>query len=316
MKVSIILPVYNAERYLERCLESILQQTLHEFELLCIDDGSGDSSYAILQRYAENDNRIKVYCQEHKGVSAARNTGLQYCRGEYIAFIDADDCVEPDYLEWLYTAAVEKKVKIAVCGHDIVHGTNTVPEQIAHTGYIAQQEALRYALSHYGYQGYLWNKIFHRSLFTDCAICFDTKIHVLEDLLFTCQCMMQVTEIYYEPVVKYHYNKQAGSTNKFTEKSVSMFYASCKLIELFQGADYEDALEIAKSWHSQSAGATYIYYEKIKQKEKALFYKNEQKRYLKEYLQWNQNDVKMILRGLLIAYMPKLAVMLKSIREK
>jgi len=316
MKVSVILPIYNAEQHLEQCLESILQQTLCEFELLCIDDGSSDKSYQILQSYAEKDTRIKLYQQKNMGASAARNTGLQQCIGEYVAFLDSDDWVEPDYLEWLYTTAIEKKVKIAICGHDVIVGKQSITERIEKTGYLSQAEALQYALSHHGYQGYLWNKLFHRSLFSNNTICFDTEIHVLEDLLFTCQCIMQISEIYYDPVVKYHYNKQAGSTSKFTEKSVSMFQASCKLMELFQNEKHELLLIMAKSWHCQSAGAAYMYYEKQCQKQKAMFYKKEQKRYLKEYLQCNQSNIKMIVRGLLITYMPKLAVLLKSIKKK
>jgi glycosyltransferase involved in cell wall biosynthesis len=98
-KISIIVPVYNSENTLDRCIQSILAQTWKDFELILTDDGSDDSSLAICRRYAENDSRVKVFRQSHAGASAARNTGIRHSSGEYLMFVDADDFIEPEMLE-------------------------------------------------------------------------------------------------------------------------------------------------------------------------------------------------------------------------
>lgn len=316
MKISVIIPIYNAGQYLSKCLESILNQTMTDFELVCINDGSTDSSGLIVKQYIQKDSRIKLYSQENKGVSAARNYGIERAEGEYIAFVDADDWVEPDYLEWLYNAATKRNVKIAICGHDIVTDETNITEPGMETGLLSSNAALEIALRPNGYQGYLWNKLFHRSLFFDTGIRLKQNIFLLEDLLCVCQCMMQVSQIYYESEVKYHYNQKAGSTYRFREKSVTMFQASCELMKLFQDDEYAVQLKMAKCWHSQSAGAAYLYYAAQQNYKEAAFYKKEQKRYVKEYFLCNKKRPKQLLRGILITYMPKVAVWLKKIREK
>ena len=100
-KISVIIPVYNAEKYLRRCVDSILAQIFTDFELLLIDDGSKDKSGVICDEYAKKDNRVKVFHKENGGVSSARNLGLDNARGEWIGFIDSDDMVKPEYLDGL-----------------------------------------------------------------------------------------------------------------------------------------------------------------------------------------------------------------------
>lgn len=99
MKVSVIIPVYNVEKYLESCLESIKSQTFTDYELILINDGSTDESVAIMRRYAKTDARIRIISQSNRGVSAARNLGLSVAEGEYVLFVDSDDTILPDALE-------------------------------------------------------------------------------------------------------------------------------------------------------------------------------------------------------------------------
>ena len=106
--ISVIVPVYNVEPYLTRCLDSILVQTFSDFELLLVDDGSSDCCGAICDTYAQKDSRVRVYHQTNAGVSHARNTGLDHARGQYVVFVDSDDYVLPGYLHSLYED---------VCGH-------------------------------------------------------------------------------------------------------------------------------------------------------------------------------------------------------
>ena len=110
VKVSVIVPVYNVEKYLEECLESIIDQSLRDIEIVCVNDGSTDGSLSILEEYAKLDDRIKIISQENQGLAAARNTGLDNISGDYVYFIDSDDFLELNALEELYNVSVEKSL--------------------------------------------------------------------------------------------------------------------------------------------------------------------------------------------------------------
>lgn len=116
IKVSIIIPVYNAEKYLRVALDSLINQTLKEIEIICVDDGSTDSSYEILEEYAKKDDRFTVLRQKNKYAGAARNVGMQYARGEYLSFLDADDFFKPDMLEKAYNCGVSESADVVVFG--------------------------------------------------------------------------------------------------------------------------------------------------------------------------------------------------------
>ena len=111
-KISIIIPVYNVEKFLPACLDSVLNQTLENFEVVCVNDGATDNSLNILKEYAQKDPRIKVITQENKGLSEARNTGLKNAQGEYILFLDSDDTIHPQTLEICHTLAQKEKAQM------------------------------------------------------------------------------------------------------------------------------------------------------------------------------------------------------------
>lgn len=114
--ISVIVPVYRVEQYLDACIESILGQTFQDFELILVDDGSPDNCGEICDRYAGQDARIRAVHQENRGLSGARNTGTGLAEGEYITYIDSDDRIGPEYLEVLYNNAVEYRAQVSVCG--------------------------------------------------------------------------------------------------------------------------------------------------------------------------------------------------------
>ncbi|WP_292822505.1 glycosyltransferase [Methanobrevibacter sp.] len=115
IKLSIIIPVYNVEKYLEECLDSVLNQTLKETEIICIDDGSTDNSLNILKEYSKKDKRVKIITKENGGQASARNLGIKEAQGEYIAFVDSDDFIEPEMFEKLYTKSKDNKLDLAMC---------------------------------------------------------------------------------------------------------------------------------------------------------------------------------------------------------
>lgn len=117
-KVSVIIAVYNVEKYLRQCMDSVVNQTLHDIEIICVDDGSTDNSLSILKDYQIKDARVKIYAQQNKGAGAARNLGLQYAAGAYLAFLDADDFFELDMLEKAYAAIRAAQAQIVVFRSD------------------------------------------------------------------------------------------------------------------------------------------------------------------------------------------------------
>ncbi len=123
--ISVIVPIYNVEEYLSGCLESILSQNFSDFEIICIDDGSTDESGSILEMYASKDSRIRTVHQENKGLSSARNVGLDMARGEYIAFCDSDDYYHPDFLKKLYETITQTQADVVTCSLVATHEKNT-----------------------------------------------------------------------------------------------------------------------------------------------------------------------------------------------
>lgn len=115
IKISIVIPTYNVEKYIQECINSLLKQTFRDFEIICIDDGSTDKTLELLQKYQLQDNRIKIIKQEHAGAAPARNTGITLAQGEYIQFLDSDDYFEPTMLEDLYNHAIKFNTDITIC---------------------------------------------------------------------------------------------------------------------------------------------------------------------------------------------------------
>ena len=111
-KISVIIPVYNTAKFLRQCLDSVVTQTLHDIEIICIDDGSTDASLDILNEYAENDSRITILTQQNKGAGAARNAGMRAAHGEYIHFLDSDDMISPGAYKVLYETASAEKLDV------------------------------------------------------------------------------------------------------------------------------------------------------------------------------------------------------------
>lgn len=112
--ISVIVPVFNVDKYLDQCIGSILNQTFTDFELILVNDGSFDYSYKICKEYAAKDSRVRVLSQENKGMSAARNLGIENAKGQYLSFVDSDDYIVPEYLDCLYTILIENDAEVVI----------------------------------------------------------------------------------------------------------------------------------------------------------------------------------------------------------
>ena len=192
IKLSIIVPVYNVAEYLERCLNSLINQTLNEIEIICVNDGSTDNSLCILEKFAELDKRIKIINQKNKGLSGARNTGIKLVQGEYFGFLDSDDWVDLDYFEKLYKRAQN-------CDADISLGDFIRKGKFKHKIRLKlnkEEEFVGDNEKFYGSQFYhfpcVWNKIYKTSKFNDLR--FIEGIY-FEDGPYTIQALHRANKV-------------------------------------------------------------------------------------------------------------------------
>ena len=186
---SIIVPVYNAEKTLRKCLDSLRTQTYTDFEVHMVENGSQDSSYAICREYAEEDSRFLLHAsKENCGPSGARNIGLDHARGTYIAFLDSDDYVEPEYLEELYHGFREADVvflgyhQVSVDGDMLADHVPVIKEELDYFETLLQ-------LWQQGVFGYTWSKAFRREMIGNHR--FSRDLNLLEDEVFTCEVLTQ-----------------------------------------------------------------------------------------------------------------------------
>jgi len=166
--ISVIVPVYNVDKYLEGCINSILSQTYSHFELLLINDGSFDYSYKICKTYEQKDKRIKVFVQENKGLSAARNLGIVHAQGVYITFVDSDDYVDAKYLENLYYSMIQNNLDLVVsCYYSYEEKTNLLYYYHVEKdsfSLVKNTEALNYVFIDHNFRS-IWAKMFRKELF-------------------------------------------------------------------------------------------------------------------------------------------------------
>ena len=196
IKVSVIMPVYNAGEYLHRAISDVLGQTLREIELICIDDGSTDNSLKIIKEFHDNDDRVRIVTENNAGASIARNKGIVRARGEYMIFLDADDFYEPQLLATLYDAAKKDNLDIAVARFDIYNESQNkyvTPADEPHSHIFAPGVVT--SKNQYPDQilqsttGYVWNKLFSTSFVRDKDLSFDSELYVFEDVHFVCAAM-------------------------------------------------------------------------------------------------------------------------------
>lgn len=204
-EISVIVPVYKVEQFIHRCVESILRQSFYNFELILVDDGSPDNCGAICDTYAAEDNRIHVIHQKNGGLSAARNTGIDYVMkhsdSHWLAFVDSDDWVHPDFLKMLYTTAKETLCKISACGFFRTAG-ETFPEGQDVTIHCMDANDYYCGQMHGGVTAVAWNKLYHKSLFKRLRYPVG-KLH--EDEFTTYRAVYQAGRIGVTPAQLYAY---------------------------------------------------------------------------------------------------------------
>ncbi|TWT09286.1 glycosyltransferase [Planomicrobium sp. CPCC 101079] len=221
--VSIIVPVYNAENYLGNCIESILNQSYKEIELILVNDGSTDQSGELCEGYARKDKRVKVIHQTNSGPSAARNKGIGLAAGEFIQFADSDDFIDSNMTQGLVKTMGDHN-QLVICGYKKIlkRDGQIISSKIFQIGRTGEYE-LEGFLKHFGelYQDYFihfnWNKLYSRAVIKDASIAFDTKVNWGEDLLFNLQYLENCKRISLSHEIPYSYidSNNASITSQF-----------------------------------------------------------------------------------------------------
>ncbi len=213
-KVSIIVPIYNAQKTIERCVDSILNQDYTDFELLLIDDGSKDESGVICDAYAAKDERVRVIHKENSGVSDTRNLALDEAKGEYLQFLDADDWITPNATRLLVESAEQNNCDMVISDFYRVIG-----ERLSHKGSIdedgvlSREEFANFMMENPAdfYYGVLWNKLYRRAIVEKYHLRMDSKISWCEDFMFNLEYIRYCENVYVLQVPIYYYVKTKGS---------------------------------------------------------------------------------------------------------
>lgn len=215
-KITVIMPVFNKEKYIEEAIKSVLNQSLQEFEFIIVDDGSTDKSGGLSDEFAKEDNRIKVIHINNSGVSNARNIGLDMAEGRYITFIDADDRVSNDYLENLYNCITRSKADMVISGYKKIweNSEKIEPSKIKIQGLVDMADILPCFAEwqkESGIFGYCWAKIFSREVCKD--IYFDTSLRLAEDFDFYLRIYRKIKTIYFDDKQNYFYLQEAQNSS-------------------------------------------------------------------------------------------------------
>lgn len=209
IKVTIIIPVHNAERYIDNCINSVIAQDYPNWELILVDDGSSDHSVEICDNYSNLDKRVKVKHQKNGGVSSARNAGLEMASGEWITFVDADDSIKINYLSSFISKINEKVDYISFAFENM--NCNSKPEICS----LCSNNALN-GLFESGSFKYMqpWSKFFKKSIIENLHLRFDTKLNIGEDKLFILQYLIATSECVFDNNNLYNYNDGIGLSTK------------------------------------------------------------------------------------------------------
>lgn len=227
--ISIIVPVYNVEEYLNRCLQSICRQTYHNLEIILIDDGSTDNSGRLCDKFAQKDKRIRVIHQANSGLSAARNTGLKEARGEYLGFVDSDDWIEADMYEFLFCLMKRNEADISICTHYRDEGKKiTAKYASGKTSFFTRENAIRAIMMDKHIKNYVWDKLFKRAMFD--GIRFPAN-RVFEDVATTYRALYKAKKIVLQESPKYHYTIREGSITKDRNNSTKDYQLFLSIYE-------------------------------------------------------------------------------------
>ena len=321
MLVTIVVPIYNMEAFLHRCISGILNQTYQNIEIVLVDDGSIDGSLSLCKKYAqEYPNKISVIHKENGGLSSARNAGIAVAKGEYIIFPDPDDWVEKDYIEKLIEIQRKYQADLVCAGHYIDYDTHSIPVNensvfMEMTG----EEAQRALLLPPSMNGFAWNKLYHMDIIKKNGLRFLDDVGITEDLDFACRYLNYCKKVCFDPTVRvYHYYQRAGAATHsgFSRKKLESVHTYEKIVssynvrnEIVRAAEAEICnTAINLCWMYKNEKCNDI--ESWKKIREYLW------KYMGEYLKSNQYNRGRKVQALLAYFSPNLYVKLKRKVQK
>lgn len=301
-KISIIIPVYNVEPYIRKCLDSVINQTYQNLEIICINDGSTDNSGKICDEYSERDCRVRVINKENGGVSSAHNQGLSVFTGEYIGFVDPDDWIELDYYEKMYSLIKHNEVDIVCSGmykdtlENCIELKNKLPIK---NGLLNNEEILRYTFIRdlYPAFGAYWgNKLFSSIFFKPVKhggyeIRADEDLEVGEDVLFFVECVLKTKSAIYCENAFYHYFQRETSLfhSKDIEKRIGSLKAYQRVMKLLNTNNISPDISVwVKRFYVYHASLLAEIALENNDEKNFIKMQNEIRRYLVEYIETNK----------------------------
>lgn len=292
--ISVIVPVYNVEKYIDKCIESILCQTWKDFELILVNDGSTDASGEICSQFAKKDRRIRVFEQQNKGLSGARNTGTKQAKGEYLTYIDSDDFIHPEYLEVLYKTAVDNQTEVAACAYQNClegEGFGWKKEKVEQPTICTGREAVfRIVRDNSRQMIVAWGKIYHADL-KEMLIYPEGKVHEDEFVTYKVLYAAEKVSIVDRPLYAYVQRKESIINTSYSKKRLHKLYALNEAIKFFEAQRDVELRDIAlKRYLLNIQIAWYRVHKHMKEQEKLL------QELCKEWQKEYQNSGKIILK--------------------
>ena len=235
--ITIMIPAYNAEKYIGRCLESLKNQTYQDIEIVIVNDGSKDQTQSICEEYVCKDSRFRLLNQKNGGEGAARNTGIREAKGQFLCFVDADDYVDADFIENMYQMHMEHEADLVICGFTELKDSDIINQTSGPVEIMNQEDAMEKLLREDSFKGYVWNKMFNMQIVRDNQMQFDGSLAVWTDVLFVFQYMLHIKKAVFNPRPTYNYIYVENSASHLAnhllgvEKSYSAIRAKEQMVD-------------------------------------------------------------------------------------
>lgn len=304
--ISVIVPIYKVEKYIDRCVDSILAQSFADFELILVDDGSPDKCPQICDEYAKKDSRIRVIHKENGGLSDARNAGIDIAEGEWLAFIDSDDYVHEDYLKSMYNAAIENNADLAVCDFVRVNDDEEVIEDEHRFDELVTED--KNAMFEHLYSNWrirpAWNKLYRKEIFSELRFAFG-KIHedefAIHHVLWNCGKLAVIKDgLYYYRIRQNSIMTTESPKSRLDGLEAILeqyeFCAERKVItdEYVTGIEYMNSvIDMEKRMDEQSKPR----YKELKKRYENIYFSEKKNKNLKRFLNFHCNKIYRMLQA-------------------
>ena len=303
--VSVIVPVYNVEKYLKECVESIINQTYKNLEIILVDDGSPDNCGVICDEYKKSDNRIFVIHKENGGLSDARNAGLKVARGKYLTFVDSDDYINDRYIELLHNAIIKNNVSVSQCGINKVRNNNEKIEEIGYKEKCVKQgkQMIKEMYGTNWENTVVWNKMYLKELFRDIKFP-KGKIHEDEFTTYKILYNADKVAIINEYLYCYRQNEESIMGKKFNVKRLDILEGIEGRINFFKEHNEKELYNLSLEFYLQKIRESYLNIKK---------YINENNKIESELIEKHKKYSKYLLKAKNVKIKTKFKILIFSI---